>query len=181
MDSFEFNKIAAGILVTALLVIGLNQITDFIYQVKKPEKPGYKIEGVAETKTTENKSEIKKEEKLTDIKILLSSANIAAGENVFKKCAACHNINNGGAVKIGPPLWSIVGKKSGSHPEFKYSSALTAFGKNWTFDELNAFLYKPADYIKGTKMAFAGLSKDEDRANVIAYLNSMSSSPLPLK
>jgi cytochrome c len=181
MDSFEFNKIAAGILVTALLIIGLNQFADFIYHVKKPEKPGYKVEGVVEAKTAGSKGEVKKEEKLADIKVLLASANVAAGENVFKKCAACHTNTNGGAVRIGPPLWGIVGKKAGSHPEFKYSSVLSAHGKNWTFDELNAFLYKPADYIKGTKMAFAGLAKDEDRANVIAYLNSISSSPLPLK
>ena len=172
MDSFEFNKIAAAILVVALLVIGLNQIADSIYRVKKPETQGYKIEGVAETKATA-KGEVKKEEKLADIKVLLATANVAAGENAFKKCAACHTNVSGGASKIGPPMWGIVGKKSGSHPEFKYSSALAAHGKAWSVEELNAFLYKPADYIKGTKMAFAGIAKDEERANLIAYLSTL--------
>jgi len=172
MDSFEFNKIAAAILVVALLLIGLNQIGDSVYRVKKPETPGYKIEGVAETKAPV-KGEAKKEEKLADIKILLATANVAAGENTFKKCAACHTNVSGGASKIGPPMWGIVGKKSGSHPEFKYSSALAAHGKAWSVEELNAFLYKPTDYIKGTKMAFAGIAKDEERASLIAYLSTL--------
>ena len=172
MDSFEFNKIAAAVLIVALLLLGLNQIADSIYHVKKPETPGYKIEGVAETKSAA-KGEAKKEEKLADIKVLLATANVAAGENTFKKCAACHTNVSGGAVKIGPPMWGIVGKKSGSHPEFKYSSALAAHGKTWSVEELNAFLYKPADYIKGTKMAFAGIAKDEERASLIAYLSTL--------
>jgi cytochrome c len=103
----------------------------------------------------------------------LATANVGAGENAFKKCAACHTNVSGGASKIGPPMWGIVGKKSGSHPEFKYSSALAAHGKAWTVEELNGFLYKPADYLKGTKMAFAGIAKDEERANLIAYLSTL--------
>ena len=173
MDSFEFNKIAAAVLIVALLLIGLNQIADFIYQVKKPQTPGYKVEGVVEEAKTASKDEIKKVEKLADIKVLLASANIGAGENTFKKCAACHTNVSGGASKIGPPMWGIVGKKSGSHPEFKYSSALAAHGKAWSVEELNAFLYKPTDYLKGTKMAFAGIAKDEERANLIAYLSTL--------
>jgi len=172
MDSFEFNKIAAAILVTALLVIGVNEIGNSIFAVKKPARPGYIIEGVATTQS-DKKDEGKKEQKLADIKVLLASANIGAGENTFKKCTACHSNNKDGAVKIGPPMWGIVGKKAGSHPNYKYSSAMVAYGKNWTVDELNEYLYKPAQYVKGTKMAFAGIEKDQERADLIAYLNSL--------
>jgi cytochrome c len=173
MDSFEFNKIAAAVLVIALLLIGLNQFSDFIYHVKKPATPGYKVEGVVEDKTAGTKEETKKEVKLADIKVLLATANVEAGANTFKKCAACHSNVSGGPSKIGPPLWGIVDNKSASHPGFKYSTALVAHGKNWSVEELNAFLYKPADYIKGTKMAFAGIAKDEERASLIAYLKTL--------
>ena len=121
------------------------------------------------------------EEKLASIKPLLASASIDDGAKVFKKCAACHSIDKGGANKIGPALWGVVNRKIGGVQGFKYSTAMAKYGKNWSFEELNGFLHKPMKYMKGTKMGFIGLKKDKDRANVIAYMNSKSDAPAPLK
>jgi cytochrome c len=180
MDSFEFNKIAAAVLVTALLFIGIKEIGNFVYKVDKPKKSAYKIEGVADTTKTTNEK-VKIEEKLASIKPLLASASIESGAKVFKKCAACHSIDKGGANKIGPALWGVVNRKIGGVQGFKYSTAMAKYGKNWSFEELNGFLHKPMKYIKGTKMGFIGLKKDKDRANVIAYMNSKSDTPIPVK
>mgnify|MGYP001180323443 FL=1 len=180
MDSFEFNKIAAAFLVTALVFIGIKELGNAIYSVEKPANSAYKIEGVVE-KTTDMNLKIKKEEKLASITPFLASASVEAGAKVFKKCVACHSIDKGGVNKIGPALWGVVNRKVGGIEGFKYSAALKGYGKNWTFEELNGFLHKPMRYIKGTKMGFVGLKKNKDRANVIAYMNSKSDSPLPLK
>ena len=106
--------------------------------------------------------------------------DIATGEKVFKKCAACHSIVKGGKNNIGPALYNVVGRQVGKVSDYKYSKALAAYGKAWTFEELNGYLLKPAKWIKGTKMAFAGLRKEKDRASVILYLNQNSDNPLPL-
>ena len=180
MDSFEFNKIAAAVLITALLFIGIKELGNFVYKVDKPKKSAYKVEGIVEN-TSKVKKETKIEVQLTSIKPLLASASIEAGGKVFKKCAACHSVNKGGANKIGPALWGVVNRKIGAVEGFKYSTAMATYGKNWSFEELNGFLHKPMKYMKGTKMGFIGLKKDKDRANVIAYMNSKSDAPVPLK
>ena len=105
--------------------------------------------------------------------------DLAHGEKVFKKCSACHIAAKGGKNLIGPALYGVVGRASGSVDGYAYSKALKAHKKNWNFEELNAFLLKPKAYIKGTKMAYAGLRKNKDRASVTLYLNSQSDSPLP--
>ena len=105
---------------------------------------------------------------------------MAHGEKVFKKCSACHSIKSGGGNKIGPALYNVVGRKVGIVEDYKYSKALASYDKEWTLEELNGYLIKPAKWIKGTKMAFAGLRKEKDRASVIMYLNQNSDSPLPL-
>ena len=115
----------------------------------------------------------------TPDKEILAMGNLAHGEKVFKKCSACHLVAKGGKNKIGPALYGIVGKDSAVSEGYSYSKAMKAHGKSWSFEELNAYLLKPQSYIKGTKMAFAGLRKDKDRASVILYLNSQSDSPLP--
>ena len=110
----------------------------------------------------------------------MATGDIALGKKVFKKCAACHSIVKGGKNNIGPALYNVVGRKTGTVTDYKYSKALASFEKKWTFEELNGYLIKPAKWIKGTKMAFAGLRKEKDRASVIKYLNQNSDSPVPL-
>ena len=178
MDSFELNKIIAAILMVALLVIGLGKITDTVFHVNKPEKPGYKIELESEITATKSKT-VEVAEKI-DMIALMAQGDALNGEKIFKKCAACHSINKGGANKIGPALYNVVGRAVGGVDDYKYSKALASYGKDWTFEELNGFLKKPASYIKGTKMSYAGLRKEKDRASIIKYLNLNGDSPNPL-
>ena len=110
----------------------------------------------------------------------MAIGDAASGEKVFKKCAACHSINKGGKNNIGPALYNVVGRKVGGVSDYKYSKALTEYQKEWTLEELNGFLLKPAKWIKGTKMAYAGLRKEKDRASIIKYLNKNSDNPKQL-
>ena len=178
MDSFEVNKIIGAILLVALLVIGIGKISDIAFKVNKPEKSAYKVD-VLENKVVANIKANEVPEKI-DIKALLALGDIAHGEKVFKKCSACHLVNKGGENKIGPALYGVLGRKVASKDDYKYSKAMSGYDRNWTFEEMNGYLRKPQSYIKGTKMAFAGLRKDKDRASVILYLNQNSDSPLPL-
>jgi len=177
MDSFELNKVIAAILMVALLVIGIGKISDVIFYVEKPKTPGYvvEVEKLADTSVTTEVTEVK-----VDIAALMALGDISSGEKIFKKCAACHSIVKGGKNNIGPALYNVVGRKIGGVSDYKYSKALVAYGKEWNFEELNGFLIKPAKWIRGTKMAYAGLRKEKDRASVIKYLNQNSDSPLPL-
>ena len=179
MDSFELNKIIAAVLLVALVIIGIGKLSDVIFYVEKPKTPGYIVEvEQAVTTSTETKSDTSIEK--VDIAALMVMADLAHGEKVFKKCAACHSIVKGGKNNIGPALYNVINRQVGVVPDYKYSKALTQYGKNWTFEELNGYLIRPAKWIKGTKMAFAGLKKEKDRASVILYLNQNSDNPLPL-
>ena len=179
MDSFEINKIVAAVLMVALLVIGISKLSSVIFHVEKPETPGYVVEvEKAVATSTEVSSEITEEK--VDMVALMALGDLATGEKVFKKCAACHSIIKGGKNNIGPALYNVVGRKTGAVSDYKYSKALASFDKEWTFEELNGYLIKPAKWIKGTKMAFAGLRKEKDRASVIKYLNQNSDNPVPL-
>ena len=168
MDSFEINKIVAAVLMVALLLIGIGKISDIIFHVKKPKNPGYAVEV----------EQVAKEQ--VDISALMAMGDVISGEKIFKKCAACHSIVKGGKNNIGPALYNVVGRKTGVITDYKYSKALASYDKEWTFEELNGYLIKPAKWIKGTKMAFAGLRKEKDRASVIKYLNQNSDNPLSL-
>ena len=179
MDSFELNKIIAAILMVALLVIGIGKLSDVIFYVEKPKTPGYAVE-VDNAVNTSTKSTSETTEDKIDISSLMALGDLTHGEKVFKKCAACHSIVKGGKNNIGPALYNVVGRKIGAINDYKYSKALSEYGKEWTFEELNGYLIKPAKWIKGTKMAFAGLRKEKDRASVIKYLNQNSDNPLPL-
>ena len=179
MDSFEINKIVAAILMVALIIIGIGKLTDVICYVEKPETPGYVVE-VEQVAASNAQSTLEMTEKKIDIAALMALGDLATGEKVFKKCAACHSIVKGGKNNIGPALYNVVGRKVGAVSDYKYSKALASYDKPWTFEELNGYLIKPAKWIKGTKMAFAGLRKEKDRASVILYLNQNSDNPLPL-
>ncbi len=178
MDSFEINKIIAAVLLIALLVIGIGKISDIAFQVDKPEKSAYKVD-IQENSQILSSTAEKIEEKV-DISALLALGDVSHGEKVFKKCSACHLVNKGGENKIGPALYGVIGRKVASKQDYKYSKAMAAYDKDWTFEEMNGYLKKPQSYIKGTKMAFAGLRKEKDRASVILYLNQNSDNPLPL-
>ena len=175
MDSFELNKIIAAVLMVVLLIIGLGKIADSIFQVKKPTNPGYKVE--VENQLISGTSQVAEVVEEIDIAAVMALGNIANGEKIFKKCAACHSINKGGKNKIGPALYNVVGRVVGGVGDYKYSKTLASYGKEWTFEELNGFLKKPSAYLKGTKMSYAGLRKEKDRASVIKYLNQNSDSP----
>jgi cytochrome c len=178
MDSFEINKIVAAVLLVALLIIGIGKLSNVIFHVDKPNTPGYAVD-VDQVSLTSSNSTEQIEEKI-DITALMAMGDAVSGEKIFKKCAACHSIIKGGKNKIGPALYNVVGRQIGIVSDYKYSKALLAYEKKWTFEELNGFLIKPAKWIKGTKMAYAGLRKEKDRASVIKYLNQNSDNPLQL-
>ena len=114
------------------------------------------------------------------ISLLLASASLEKGEKIFKKCGACHNYKKDSKSKIGPNLWNLINRPKASVSGFAYSKALSDYGGKWTFEELNGFIYKPKEYIQGTKMNFAGLNNVEDRANLILWLRQHSDNPVPL-
>ena len=174
------NKIIVSIVLAVILILGINKIADVIFYVEKPEKSVYQVAmtTTASTTTAEKSSE---DVNTGSIMALFASTSAADGAKVFKKCAACHSIAQGGGNKIGPALWGVLNRKAGSIPDYKYSKAMASHGKAWTLDEMNSFLIKPKDWIKGTKMTFAGLKNAKDRAAVILYMNENTDSPLPLQ
>ena len=181
MDSFEINKIIASILLTALIIIGIGKIVDILFYVEKPKLSAYKVEGIDQSSSGQQTSvKTEKAVEAVDIKALLAMGDLAHGEKVFKKCTACHMIAVDGKNKIGPNLWGVIGRTAGAIDDYNYSKAMKAYAKEWTFEEMNSYLIKPQAYIKGTKMAFAGLRKEKDRASVILYMNSKSSNPKAL-
>ena len=180
MDSFEINKIIASILLVALLIMGISKISNIIFKVDKLDSSAYKVELPDDGAKQISKEKTMKAEDEVDISALMALGDIGHGEKVFKKCSACHSIEAGGGNKIGPALYNVVGRKIAALEDYKYSKALVEYKKNWSFEELNGFLIKPQKWIKGTKMAYAGLRKEKDRASVILYLNKYSDNPLPL-
>ena len=179
MDSFEFNKIAGAVLGTALVVFGLNELSKIIYHAPEPEKQGFAIE-VAEAAGSGEAAAETPAAPAESLGTMLAAADAAKGQTVFKACAACHDGSKGGPNKVGPNLWGIVGRMHGSHEGFSYSEAMAALkDKPWTYEALNEFLTNPKAAVPGTKMAYGGLKKDADRANLLAYLATLSDSPVP--
>ena len=174
MNSFEINKIITAILVTILVIFGIGKISDIIFDKDKTDVVAYKVEA------PEGEALQASAESSVDIAALLAMGDIAHGEKVYKKCKACHSIKQGGGNKIGPALWNVIFRPVGSVTDYKYSKALSSYGKEWTWEEMNGFLIKPSKWIPNNKMGFAGLKSEKDRASVILYLNQNSDNPKPL-
>lgn len=172
MSGFELNKIAASILLASLIAMMVGFVTNILYKPDlKPKVRGFHVEVTEDTSSTgsEPVQEIK-----FDIAALMQKANAEAGKDVIKKCISCHSFEKGGANKVGPHLWDVVGRDKASITDFKYSAALTALGGKWDEESLFHFLHKPSKFVPGTKMSFIGLSKPEDIANVIMYLKTFA-------
>ena len=176
MESLEFNKIAGAVLATGLLVLGLKNFGSELFHVEAPEKQGYVIEVAAAAPSDGGVAPA-----AVPLPVLLAKADIDKGMAGSKACLACHSVVKGGANKVGPHLWDVVGRKMGAAEGFAYSEGFKAMGdKPWDLDNLNAWLKAPKEFIKGTKMAYGGISNDQNRADVLAYLNSLSDAPKPL-
>jgi cytochrome c len=177
MDSFEFNKIAGAVLFTLLCVVGLNITAEAIFTPSQPAKPGFEI-AIPERSPSPAAGQAAAPEE--PIEKLLASAAADRGEAAAKPCMNCHTFQKGGPNMMGPNLYGVVGRPRASVPGFNYSDAMKAKGGEWTIDDLNKFLTKPQDFVPGTKMTFGGLPRGNQRADVIAYLNSLADNPKPL-
>ena len=177
MDGFEFNKIAGAVLATALVVFGLKELSSVIYHSETPEKPGFAIE-VAEAGTTGEAQAATGP--AVSLGTLLASADATKGTAGAKACAACHDFTKGGPNKVGPNLWEVVDRSIGAHGGFTYSDGMMARAtEKWTYEALDAFRKDPKTATPKTKMAFGGVKKDQARADIIAYLASLSDAPKP--
>jgi cytochrome c len=177
MNSFELNKIVGAILGTCLMTLALNIGAGAIFAPEKPAKPGYAI-AVKEYAAIDVGAPKEAE---PPMETMMASASVEKGQQTAKQCGACHTFEKGGPNRVGPNLWSIIGSPRGEgRGGFNFSAAMKTKGGTWTFSELYQFLASPRGYIPGTNMTYAGLSRGQQRADIIAYLNSLSDNPLPL-
>ena len=172
----NFNTVAGCILASALFAMVVGKVSNAVVHPHKLDKPALAVVDEAPTQTAAAAPV-----EITPIGPKLAGANVDAGKAIFmKQCFTCHTTDKGGANKVGPNLWDIVGRKVASHAGFSYSSALQAKGGDWSYEDINHMILKPTSYVRGTKMAFAGLPKEQERADVIAYLRTMADTPKPL-
>lgn len=170
MSGFELNKIAASVLLAALIAMVVGTVVNLLYKPKLSlEQRGYQV-AVHEGNTISDPATNNQPEVPLDIPALMKEANADEGEKVIKKCIACHSVDKGGPNKVGPHLWNVIGRHKASIAEYTYSQAMVDKGGVWNYDDLFHFLRNPRKFVPGTKMSFAGLSKPEDIANVIAFL-----------
>ena len=177
MDSFELNKILGAILATCLLVLVTSFAANAIFAPHMPEKPGFEIAVKEVTKGGAEAAAAPSE----PIEKLLQTASVEKGIGAAKKCAACHTFEKGGPNRVGPNLFGVLNEPKGAgRGGFNFSAAMKGKGGTWTFDDLNKFISNPKGFVPGTAMGFAGIPKDSERADVIAYLRSLSENPAPL-
>ncbi|MFY9294092.1 MAG: c-type cytochrome [Methylorubrum rhodinum] len=176
MDSFELNKVAGAVLGALLFAVGSGFVAELIYHPKPAGNAGYPLPE-PEPKAASSEAAAPKAE---PIAVRLASADAEKGKAGTKACAACHSFEKGGPNKVGPHLWDVVERQKAHEPGFEYSAGLKEKGGTWTYDDLDHFLENPKAYVKGTKMAFAGIGSPTERANVVAYLRTLSDSPKPL-
>lgn len=173
MDGFELNKVFAAILIALLVGKVSGMIGHTLIAPHPLEKSAYPIEGV-EVSVADTSAPTAESEKIAPIEPLLATASVEEGKKIAIKCLQCHTLGKGEHSKIGPNLWEVVNRKVAHVADYAYSKAMQSVGGDWTVENLNHFLHKPSQYVKGTKMTFAGLKKDQDRANLIAYLKTLS-------
>lgn len=177
MESLEFNKAAGAILGALLFTVATGIIADAIFDVPSPAKPGYALPAA---KAEGGNGKATKAAAAVPLPNLLAKADPKKGEADTKPCQTCHNFQKDAGVKIGPPLYGVVGRTKGSVPGFAYSPGMKSKGGTWTFADINTFITSPSAYVPGTKMTFAGESDPVKRANIIAYLRTLSDNPVPL-
>jgi cytochrome c len=177
MDSFELNKILGALLGTCIILLVTSFTASALFAPKMPEKPGFAIAAKSEEGGAKEAAGPAATE---PIEKLLQTASVEKGAAAAKKCQACHTFAKGDKNGVGPNLFGVVGDHKGEGRNFNFSAAMKAKGGTWTIDDLNQFIASPKGFVPGTAMGFAGIPKDSERADVIAYLNSLSDSPQPL-
>jgi cytochrome c len=174
----SFNTIAGCVLASALFAMVVGKVSNAVVHPHKLDKPAIAVADEAPTQTAAAPAGAVD---IPPIGPKLAGANVEAGKALFQKqCVSCHTIDKGGANKVGPNLWGLVNRPKASHAGFSYSAPLTAKGGNWTYEDIDHMIFKPTAYVRGTKMAFAGLPKEQDRADIIAYMRTMADTPAPL-
>lgn len=177
MDSFEVNKVVAAVLLAGLIAMTFGIFSRTLVHPEVPDTLAYAVEVPEGAETEKAPEEPKGPEPIVP---LLAAASPEAGEKLTRQCAACHSFDQGGPNKVGPNLWNVVNRPIANHEGFSYSAALEDKGGEWTYEDLNHFIYDPREWAPGTKMNFAGMRKAEDRADLVAYLRSLSATPAPL-
>lgn len=181
IDSFEISKIAGAVLAALLVIFGTKTFIEIRGESHAPEKPGFELEAPPpEAKAGEAAAPAAAAFSPADVLKALATAKPENGQATFKKCMACHTGEKGGANKVGPHLWGVVGRKPGSVEGFSYSDAMKSQTTDWTFEHLAAFLHSPKTAVPGTKMVFAGVTNTGDLADLLAYLRTLNDSPPPL-